>query len=377
MKKIGILTFYYNNSNYGGLLQAYALQKYVASLGVQAEQICYDFQTYRKKSFKDYIRSLIKKLIRDNNNIDEIFNLNIESRNRKFKDFEKAIPHSKTVYHYQSIKDANSEYDFFICGSDQIWNDWGLRDDVVKNFALDFVHSKNKMSYAASFGSSSISDYHKDLLRKNILELSCVTVREENGLAILEKMNRMDGKVVVDPVFLLSRGDWAAIAEEAVGLPDDYACLYFLGDLNEKCEYIYRFFKTRKIETVMFPHINHYKKDDEAHTGFDCYGGPSEFIGAIKKSKLVLTDSFHAMVFSLIFNKEFYVIERDTLIKGNSMSSRITSLLKKLDLSERLISVEDINVIDLDCCIDYEKVNCKLNEMINDSKDILLSCIEE
>lgn len=376
MKKIGILTFYYNNINYGGLLQAFALQKYLTFLGFDAEQICYDFQSYRKKNIKDYVYLFKNRIIKSKSkNINETYFSNSTKRYKKFKQFEESIPHSKRVYNYRNIRTIKNNYDFFICGSDQIWNDWGLKDKVIRNFALDFVESENKMSYAASFGTSVVSKSHSDLLKNHILDLSHVTVREENGLDILREMGRLDGRVVVDPVFLLSKKEWSVIAEDPKGLPDNYVCMYFLGDLKDRSSSIYDFFRKNNINTVLFPHINHYKSGEDIHSGFNCYGSPTEFIGAIKKAKLVLTDSFHAMVFSLIFNKEFYVIERDTLIKGNNMSSRITSLLRQVNLSERLIGVEDLNKIDLYRPIEYEKVNDKLNDIINESKRILSSCL--
>lgn len=152
MKKIGICTLYYNNRNYGANLQAYALQRIVASFGFEAEML-----SYYNNTRLHLLLSVLKQRIKKKSNVFA----NIKIRNDAVDSFKLAIPHSK-LYYSSTIRKANAEYDGFIAGSDQVWNpDW------INNFmSLAFVDPDQlTVAYAVSTGKITMNQIQKKNLK--------------------------------------------------------------------------------------------------------------------------------------------------------------------------------------------------------------------
>lgn len=170
--KIGIITYFYQSMNYGGILQAYALTKYLNKLeGIQAEQIRYDFKSWISEEIKMdskmevYKLSFFKRLLRKGKRIyiNRYNKINAIDRNLLFRAFEeKYINYSDEIYSSETIEASLSQYDKFITGSDQVWNPVA-RD---KNFFLEFVPHDRKSAYAVSFG----TDWMEEELWKYILK---------------------------------------------------------------------------------------------------------------------------------------------------------------------------------------------------------------
>lgn len=166
MKKTGILTYYYETHNYGGMLQSYALPLFLKKNNVLAEQICYvrtdewaftkaDYSNIKKPSFSLRLKNklLSKKYVKK-------IRPKFKNRNRKFSEFEKCIPHSQKVYNLESISQTNEMYDSFIVGSDQIWTFRCFNP----TFFGEFVSANRKLiSYAASAGKSVFSEKEKNI----------------------------------------------------------------------------------------------------------------------------------------------------------------------------------------------------------------------
>ncbi|MNI70576.1 Polysaccharide pyruvyl transferase [compost metagenome] len=184
MKRVGIITLYYKNYNYGGQLGAYALQKAIAKLGFHCEQITfkwlneYTLQAYESAKSADH-----------------------------FRNFSESIPHSERLYTASDIAECVDDYDVFVCGSDQIWGlPHVLSDDNLPCMALSFVPaSKTKISYAASMRGAVIEPCRKNILAPHVNSLDFVSVREESAIPFVKTMNNGEVTHVLDPVMLLDQ----------------------------------------------------------------------------------------------------------------------------------------------------------------------------
>lgn len=161
MGKVGILTYFYKSTNYGGVLQSYALCQYLRSLGIDAEQICYDYNTYRKDSAKVLVEKnrlkryvgKIAKVLRHPLYGKNYLRNNSEYVSKKISNFnsfvESNIPYSNQVYSALDMKEANKIYDIFICGSDQIWNPISMDENFFSNL---WINQKRRLRMQPALG---------------------------------------------------------------------------------------------------------------------------------------------------------------------------------------------------------------------------------
>lgn len=329
MKKIGIITHYYNSLNYGGNLQAYALCKYLSQQGYVAEQISYELNT---ETCKNRIKHLLKcfiygKKYRDFHRI----------RKNAFFHFNKVrIPHSDEVYTDKNIVECIQKYDIFITGSDQVWN----LNMYRKPFFLDFVpSSKEKISYAASTALDSINEEQKEIFASSLASYKAISVRETNMVKILKEVTNKDISLVLDPTFLLDECEWEKVCDKNI-IKEHYVFAYFLGknELARDLAQIYANKKSLKLITIPYA-TGTWSREELAYGDVQILDlSPEKFLSLIKYADCVFTDSFHAVVFSFIFKKQFLVFNRD--VKG-SMNSRITSLLNMFDLQERFCATKE------------------------------------
>ncbi|ALU13849.1 polysaccharide pyruvyl transferase [Eubacterium limosum] len=385
--QIGIITLYYNNLNYGGSLQAYALCKIIKSKGYQVEQISYD---RIKKNDKLEIKRRLKFL-----NINSVLNkvslnakkivfyrsnkkiaLELKDRKELFYYFlSNQIDHSK-VYTPKNINQAVNSYDIFICGSDQIWNQNG-KDPA---YFLDFVPQKTpKISYAASIGKKTLKKKQIDYMVPKIKRLDYISVREKEAKDILKKNINQKIKVVVDPTLLLTQNDWNKIALSTT-VKSPYIFVYLLGNNKKQRKTIKEIgkFLNLKIAFIPYVHLN-YEPADENFADIDLYDvGPAEFVGLIKNAAMVITDSFHGCVFSIIYHKKFWALKRHKDTEKENMNSRLYTLFGNLGLEERLLDDDQqLTKDELLKEIDYEAVDAKLDVLRKDSMDFLEHALSE
>lgn len=345
MKKVAILTLngYYN---YGNRLQNYALQESLKSLGFMVETIIYArssqkltlserVQFLRDNSIKDIyskINSKIWKSIRKES---------IKKRTNIFKKF--TCDYIKETDYFISRdnipSDIADKYDYFVTGSDQVWNPSSLGGSSI--YFLTFAPKHKRIAYAPSFGVSEIKPEYKEKYKEWISEIPWLSVREDDGARIIKELTGRDAPVLVDPTLLLTKEKWLSIAKEAKNKPKgNYLLTYFLGGIPPKYKkQIKKIAKVNNLEVINLADI----RDKETYRT-----GPSEFIDYINSCSVFCTDSFHGAVFSILFEKPFIVYERmgSTL----SMFSRIETLLKKFKLesrkAENIKSNEDVFNID-------------------------------
>ena len=351
--KIGIVTLYHNNYNFGGLLQAYALptalKKY---LGIPAEQIDYLFLPEQEtKTEKPKNNISISKII---NLVGFLFfnrleNSNLNKRKKAFEQFMKYIPHSDRVYGYDNICESLKVYNTFICGGDQIWIDckkmpW-FRTEDSRVFTLRFVpEGVKKISYAPSMAVLELTEEFKKEFCISVNRLDRVSVREKRSLPVLRKLTDKPVTVAVDPVLLLKDSDWLKEIN-CSGKKEKYILCYLLSDSISQRKATTKLAKKLNCKIITFPHIleNIVRKCDLFFGNIHDYtSGPREFIGLIKNAEMLITDSFHACVFSMIFKTPFAVFERGNTDEKGDMNSRIYDFLEEYHLENQLVTEKEL-----------------------------------
>lgn len=332
--EVGIISLYYKNHNYGGLLQAYALTSYLNSHGVDCEQISWDFmdglKRYRNKTayYKSKsIGQIAKKTI-----ITLIEHANKENQNKRmiaFERFEDIIPHSSKLYTRNNIEESITGYDCFITGSDQVWNMSRYNPEQFLHFV---PASKVKLSYAASMPDLKLTEEQRKKICEHLKTFDAVSVREKITAEKLNEWSEKKVEWVLDPTLLLTALEWDKVARP-YEINDDYIFCYFLGGRKD-IRYIAKVFaKEMGLKIATFSHLGCTNVSDVRFGDYKIYdAAPDEFLSLIKNAKYVLTDSFHATVFSYIFGIKFFVFPR---AGQENTDSRIISLLEVFDEPER------------------------------------------
>lgn len=383
-KRIGIITHYFCSKNYGGNLQAYALCKVIQDIGYESEQICYkrweDPPMWHRNRNVAFVGRVIKIIMGKCVRLADIlhFNvkLNIKIREQCVLAFNKnAIPHSKEAFSYRTIANANHNYDIFITGSDQVWHPQA----VCRAFLLDFADKeKRKISYAASISVNELTEEQKKRYQQSLSDYFAVSVREQKAVEILQPLLPIAPKWVLDPTLLLSRKQWDEICADRI-VPEKYLFCYFLGEDKRHRHVAVEYAKMHGLKIVTLPHLSgRFCKCDRNFGDEHLYNvSPSQYISLIKFADCVLTDSFHSTVFSLIYEREFFVFDR---VSSNAMGSRLYSLTSLFELENRFCDTPEkttIEYLQSTAPIDYTKEFLGFNNMKMVSKDFLKNSIEK
>lgn len=344
--KICILTFHWA-TNYGAVLQTYALSQALKSRSSEVDIVDYYPKKYKNNYF-NVIRARnlrqIKKRIKD------------VSKDRVIEDFRKK--HLKRTRYYSSdnqLKRKLSEYDCYICGSDQVWNmSFILHGELKRTFVyfLDFVPAgKIKASYAASFGTVRCDGRLRDGIKEALDTFDFISVRENTGLEILNDIGINNGVVVPDPTLLLDASRYEALLDDTTTREGTF--VYMLHNRDNDASQIIEYIKSRN-EKI-------YKSDSES---------VEQWLANIKYADRVITNSFHGVVFSILFEKPFMAI----LINGSGMNDRLTTLIQKLGLESRIF---DGDVSAMDKPIDWQNVKDRLNDFRKSGYDYLDKVLNE
>lgn len=353
MKKIKIITFQ-NAHNYGALLQVYGLQKVLSNenkveiINYQNEIIGNQYKVLKisKKGIKSAIKSLIKSIVFYSQN---------QNRYTIFNKFEKEKLNLTKEYKSENELNENApEADVYITGSDQVWNSDitnGLQDSYTLNFGKDNVR---RISYAASIGKSNLREDEKEVYKDKISKIDYISVREDAGKNILTSLIDKPINVVLDPTLLLKQERWQEEIKNLKTEEEKYILAYVVEDDIEFIKITNELSQKTGLKVIHFGLKNPGYKNvlKSAYTE-----GPLEFINYIKNAEYVVCTSFHATVFSIIFNKKFFVVPH------RKTGARVTNLLDKLNISNRAVNnLEEFNKIDYDSEINYKEVNSILRE---------------
>lgn len=381
IKKIGIITIYYKSTNYGANFQAYALSRVLSQQGYDAEQIAYcshrKKKCFLKRAFSGGFIAFLRKSFRFAKLIirypfvcNEERKLNLHFRREKaFSHFNSAvIPHSRKVYNINNIAECVPNYDCFITGSDQVWNAW----EETFVYFLSFVpYYKTKISYAASIARDFLTEEQKEIFRKNLTEYKAVSVREKSAEKLLEDLVLIDVQTVLDPTLLLTQEEWNAVCSPRV-TDGDYILCYFLGDNKKERKIAEKFARLNNWKIVTIPHTAGIKLMDKRFGDEQLYdASPEQFISLVKHAKYIFTDSFHAVVFSNIYKKQYFVFNRN---RKGEMSSRIFDITRLFHQEDRFCDTKDKErfeyVIELSD-IDYTQENKDFEKLRAESFEFL------
>ena len=353
--------------NHGASLQEFALLKYLKNIGHNAQTIHYK-PNYLSGHFKlrsisnpRFDKPLLRQLYILAKLPGRIFAL---KRKKAFDEFSRKYINtdSKLYRSNEELKEDLPEADAYICGSDQIWNSF-FQNGKDPSFYLNFVPSnKLKISYAASFAIDAIEESLKPFVKENIERIDEISVRESSGLKILEDLSITRAVQVLDPVFLIGSKYW----EDT-----------FVTPIKEKFIFVYDFESNKNIERISIETAKKHNLKIFTVNQNITYAdknffkkSPEVFLSLISNANFIIGNSFHALAFSLIFNKIFFVVDRNEKIK-----TRMRDFMSSLNLSYLNLDVDEFKTFDK-VSINYEKVNFELREKIEKSQNFLKKALK-
>lgn len=351
MAKYGIMTFH-SAINYGAALQAFALQKKMCEIGYDCKIIDYRNVFFERfyQAHKNYnIHNVIKRNL--------IYVVKYIAYSKKKARYKKFLINSVSHKRYSSsnINDSLSDFDYFIAGSDQVWNLTISGGD--KRYFLDFVPSQRKKSYAVSFGFVDFPCEKKDEYITLLQDFCCYSMREETGVNLIRKYFP-EKKVAkhLDPTLLLTGRDWAKLCYNVK--KGKYILYYEVAEQKNLYKFVKDFADRNGYDVVEI--------SSELRKVRPCFysnhtSGPIEFISFIKNADYVATTSFHAVVFALLFHKNFFVETEDNTGKVNVRVNDLLSLSGiKIESDNNIVRVIDPEWERVDQNIDIErKISCE------------------
>lgn len=343
-KKIGIITLWDSQDNYGQVLQCYALQRYLIKNHQEAYLIKTVSDTLAPQSPFRRLLNLPKKVLTYRfwsllyfRYKLRVFDKRFGIVNRHFDDFrDKFINSTKAVYDISALRNNPPDADIYITGSDQVWG--GPSELYFLNFT---PKGKRKYSYAASFGSNPFTKDGCSKMENYLSDFSEVTVREESGVAKC-KLLGIDATRIIDPTGLLTASDYMSIAE--CESSENYILLYLLGNFTDvDIDEVFNFAKAKKMSVKYIASQGRNDKYDKI------FPSPTEWIGLIANAKYIITNSYHCCMFSIYFEKKFMALPLTGIFK--KMNVRMDTLFgtyhipRVKSLDELLSSVFDYSSI--------------------------------
>lgn len=358
MNKIGIIT-YHKTTNIGATLQAYALEKKIEELGGIVEIIDYqcdninDRELPHKPTLKNGFKSFLRSILRNGD------------KKRKFEVLQvfvdKNCKVSNKTYYKTNIKEANNEYSKFIVGSDIVWELYINGEDYT--YFLDFADSNKRFSYAASFGYSDIPSNFKNKVAKELSKFKILSVREERGKAIIKDCINQKAELVADPTLLLNEKEWDKISSERI-IPEKYIVLYFLDKKKKILNHARKLSKQYGYKIILISDTKLYFREIKKIK----YCSIPDFLSLIKHAEFILTASYHGLLFSLNYGKNFLYFNR-------AHSDRMDTIVDLFDLKDRNLNLTDF--CDDDLSERYKEINIKLEKFKNSSINYITQILNE
>lgn len=339
MMRVCGITFAHS-PNYGSCLQAYALKKAIESI-----EVCGDKCSYKVipiQMLKDYpVNGLSGKLI----------NLLLAWNRLQYKSFYKKYMTYAECDCIKNLKLLNNQFDVFVCGSDVIWNDSFNRR--VGAYYLDFAE-KYRFSYAASFGKANVSEEYIRFVGDKIDRLDAISVREPSAVGIAKRCTDKPVTVVADPVLLVNRNEWQQVAGK-IDSKKKFIFVYATHLNDIIIEYLKKLQEETKLQVVWAVA----GPKQAIKQGIFRVQTPEEWLGYLKNSEYVVTNSFHATAFSVLFHKKFFTVVNGDKTKG--INVRMNDFLEAIGLEDRIFS--DIPQKLVLSEIDYTHVDEKIQNM--------------
>lgn len=365
--KIGILTLPIAE-NYGGIIQAVALYQYLSQQGHDVTLI---YKGHKKNPLKEFIKTTLRMIPCHNLfNVKTTAKLNagLQERILLHKDFiHQEIPNiSPNLITTEELKAyAHAEkFDAVIVGSDQVWRKAYINDPYYLSYFLNFVpENTKKIAYAASFGTNDWEGHGDEITIHNLLkEFSGISVREASGIDICKRrFNINNAEHVLDPTLLMDKSFYLDMIQkyDLSKISSKKMVTYVLDEEPRKKEIIQAYQNQLNISDNETLHLKGFGDSNHIHS-------VPEWLSAIANADFVITDSFHGMVFSIIFEKQFVVIGNE----GRGLE-RFSSLLSSLNLENSLINSMELQLPVQDSC----ETNSKLEILNSLSKRFLNSAL--
>lgn len=318
--RVGVVTITNGPCNYGNQLQNCAVIETLGKLNIEAETLFFVYKAEYLASIKHRMKNIVFSTVGCGDYLQARRELAFEKFSRQY------VKYTKPIKKYVP-KRMIDEFHCFVCGSDQVWNPNFSTDDVMWNYyLLSFAPESKRVSLAASIGVSDIPMEKSKSFISELTRYKALSVREKAGAELINSIVGIMPETIIDPTLLLSKEDWDEIAKKPrkVNCNKKYILTYFLGEKSERVE--------SQIEEFKKHGYKIYNLLDRGQPDL-FVADPAEFIYLISKADLVLTDSFHACVFSFIYERPYLVYAR----KGqeNGMISRIDTLLSTFDMQRK------------------------------------------
>lgn len=321
MKKVLLVTIQDNN-NFGNRLQNYALQTIIERLGFQVDNLILNDQVKISfgKKLKYFIEVFLCTLgVKKYNKAILVFN-----RRKKNAKFTKQWIHNPLYVDRDRISSINwHKYEFAVTGSDQVWHNFKFFNSELEYFYLMFIEANKRISYAPSFGFTSFPEKDINLHIEGLSTMHSLSCREIEGCRLINELVGRKAEKVLDPTLLLQSEDWVNIEENVDWIKDKkYLLLFFLGPISQEYhEEINSICQERNLEAISINSVDNIMMASIS---------AGQFLYLIEHADFVCTDSYHAIVFSIIFNKNLRVFNR---ISNKSMFGRVKDLLDSLGLN--------------------------------------------
>ena len=324
--RVGLVTIT-DHSNFGNRLQNYAMQRIISELGFSCSTI---LNTPEVCPAPVRLRSLVRRLggrlarriFQGRAERERVAALRLRAeKDARARAFSRANIHETgfTIYRDTPTGDLDAMYDYFVVGSDQVWNP-EFRKLAEIDF-LTFAGKRKRIAFSASIGMPEIPEEHRAVYSERLRDFAHISVRENAAAAIVHDLTGRTVPVTIDPTLMLGEADWAALATAHPARPGtDYLLTYFLGPRSAACDELIRSCADRLSLKVV--HLNDFS------VGTFYAADPAEFLGLVRNARLHFTDSFHGAIFSVIFGTPFVSFDRTWL----NMGSRLDTLLATLKL---------------------------------------------
>lgn len=328
--RIGIITFHWG-TNYGGVLQAFALQQFLKKEGHDVKIINYAPYSFGDSFFKCFTKKPRTSFL----NVISYF------KEKHFVKFRKRnLNTTERYYSLAELQNNPPQMDAYISGSDQVWNPY-VAEGYGKPYYLNFGSANIKrIAYAVSLGCSEYPENIMKGIKRDIDRFDAISVREKTGLEILNKYGFSNIKLLPDPTLLLQKEDFFSIIQEDKQV-NDFCFFYILQENQKLIHQVYSDIKKKKeIEAINSKRMKNATMSIE------------DWLKNIKEAEFVITNSFHGIVFSILFEKKFVAIPVEGKLEG--MNDRLYTLLDKFNLRSQLLEIYDSKILE-------EKLNANIN----------------
>ena len=374
--KIAVITWFHYQ-NYGTALQVSAMSEILRQSGHEADIIHYIPKGYMARSVPDYsVSSVCRRALKRFKPPAAVKSMprhfSDDSRSKAFDVYlSERLTFTPECTTLTDLCELNEQYDAFICGSDQIWSP----NNFDAHYFLDFVSSRERMiAYAPSIGLPKIENrFVSDQMRTLIKRFEYLSVREIQGKNLIKQLTGKEAEMVCDPTVLLTGDEWRVYGNvPKYSEKKTYLLAYMLGSNELHWKKISEIASDKKLELKIIPV---FKTDLERDGCIKTSIGPQEFLTLIDGAEIICTDSFHGMVFSLLFQKIFVPFERFCAQDPINQNSRVYNLLSVVNLSEHLIDYNGDGTVSYD--FNFEKINNALSILRKSSRKYLFGALDK